>query len=263
VVAAVKGVPVMVFVVATVVTLATFFKGLKHILKGAEWYSGTFAVAAALLVALISATVAWFLVRRYLAGKEDEPVGRQLNLVERAFAPVVIITSCSVAFAHGANDVANSVGPLAAVVHIIQEGCVVMKVAVPFWILALGGVGIVLGLATYGYRVMTTVGTKITQLTPSRGVAADIAATATVLVCTRLTLPVSTTHTLVGAIFGVGLARGLAAVNKNVTRNIFTSWFITVPAAGVVTIVLFLLGKALFFESPVEVVNAAAWAPKD
>ncbi|MHC4601022.1 MAG: inorganic phosphate transporter [Planctomycetota bacterium] len=258
--AAVRGVPVCVFAVAVVVTLATFYKGLKHILRGAEWFSGGVAVAAALSVAVIAAAVAWMLVKKYLAGKDDLPLGRQLNLVEHAFAPVVIITSCSVAFAHGANDVANSVGPLAAVVHIVQKGCVVMKVEVPFWILALGGIGIVLGLATYGYRVMRTVGSKITQLTPSRGVAADIAATTTVLVCTRLTLPVSTTHTLVGAIFGVGLARGLAAVNRKVTRNIFTSWFVTVPAAAVLTILLFLVGSALFLETAIEIVKEAAAA---
>ncbi|MHC4777242.1 MAG: inorganic phosphate transporter [Planctomycetota bacterium] len=256
--AAVIGVPVCVFAVAIVVTLATFFKGLKHLLKDADWFSEWMALGSAFAVASVAAFVSWILVKRYLAGKDDETVGRQLNIVERAFAPVVIITSCSVAFAHGANDVANSVGPLAAVVHIIQKGCLVMKVEVPLWVLALGGTGIVLGLATYGYRVMNTVGSKITQLTPSRGVAADIAATATVLVCTRLTLPVSTTHTLVGAIFGVGLARGLAAVNRSVTRNIFSSWFITVPAAAVVTIVLFLVGRALFLDMVMEIVAQAA-----
>ncbi|MHC5036580.1 MAG: inorganic phosphate transporter [Planctomycetota bacterium] len=256
--AAVIGVPVIVFIVTTVVSLATFYKGLKHILAGAEWFSGGIAILSALSLALIASLVSLVLVRRYLGGKDDLPVGRQLNLVEHVFAPVVIITSCSVAFAHGANDVANSVGPLAAVAHIVQEGCVVMKVEVPFWILALGGAGIVLGLATYGYRVMTTVGTKITQLTPSRGVAADIAATATVLMCTRLKLPVSTTHTLVGAIFGVGLARGLAAVNRNVTRNIFTSWLITVPAAAVITIILFLIGRVIFLEPLKEVICDAA-----
>src|SRR5210317_2439386 len=103
-----------------------------------------------------------------------------------------------------------------------------MKIGVPLWILALGGGGIVLGLATYGHRVMQTVGTKITEITPSRGVAADVAATATVLVCTRMSLPVSTTHTLVGAIMGIGLARGLSGINRQVARKIFSSWIITV-----------------------------------
>jgi PiT family inorganic phosphate transporter len=161
----------------------------------------------------------------------------------------VVITSCSVAFAHGANDVANAIGPLAAVVHIIQTGNVDMKIGVPLWVLVLGGSGIVLGLATYGYRVMLTVGTKITEITPSRGVAADIAATATVLVCTRLKLPVSTTHTLVGAIMGIGLARGLGGIDYSVTRKIFTSWFITVPAAALLSILLFITGEHFYFDT--------------
>jgi PiT family inorganic phosphate transporter len=150
-----------------------------------------------------------------------------------------------VAFAHGSNDVANAVGPLAAVVAIVRSGSVESKVAVPLWILALGGGGITIGLTMYGYRVMRTVGEKITQITPSRGVAADVAATTTVLVCSRLALPISTTHTLVGAILGVGLARGLGAVNKRVTRNIFGSWLITVPAAAGICVVLFLIARPL------------------
>jgi phosphate/sulfate permease len=133
------------------------------------------------------------------------------------------------------------------VVDIVRTGTVELKVHVPVWVLALGGVGIVAGLATYGYRVMETVGKKITQLTPTRGVAADIAATATVLMCTRLKLPVSTTHTLVGAILGVGLARGLGAVNREVTRDIFGSWLITVPVAAILCVVLYLIGSAILF----------------
>jgi len=255
------GVPLAVFFITMIVTLATLFKGLKHVLKDSDWMSGTVALCMAGAIGLLAAVFTFFLVRRFAGNKEDRPVGEQLNFVERAFAPVVIVTSCSVAFAHGANDVANSVGPLAAVVHLIRQGTVVMKVEVPFWILALGGTGIVLGLATYGYRVMTTVGNKITQLTPSRGVAADLAATATVLVCTRLALPVSTTHTLVGAIFGVGLARGLAAVNRNVMQNIFGSWLITVPAGAFFSIVFFLVGKALFLGPFTRVIAEAASKP--
>jgi len=119
-----------------------------------------------------------------------------------------------------------------------------MKVAVPLWVLSLGGLGIVLGLATFGYRVMRTVGTKITELTPSRGVAANIAATTTVLICTRMKLPISTTHTLVGAILGVGVARGIGAVNTDVTRSIFGAWLITVPGAAGLSVVLYLIGRA-------------------
>jgi PiT family inorganic phosphate transporter len=185
------------------------------------------------------------------------PLAQQLELVEEVYVPLVIISSCAVAFAHGANDVANSVGPLAAVANILKTGTVEMKVPVPLWILGLGGCGIVLGLATYGYRVMATVGTKITEITPTRGVAADIAATATVLICTRMKLPVSTTHTLVGAIMGIGLARGLAGIDSRIAKKIFKSWLITVPAAAIVCIVLFLLGRAYLLDYVRQLVLAA------
>ncbi|MDH4322338.1 MAG: inorganic phosphate transporter, partial [Desulfobulbaceae bacterium] len=133
-----------------------------------------------------------------------------------------------------------------------------MKVGVPLWILTLGGCGIVLGLATYGYKVMQTVGSDITEITPSRGVAADIAATATVLICTRLKLPVSTTHTLVGAILGIGLARGLGGINSGITGKIFSSWVITVPAAALMSVVFFLLGRTFLFDVVRQLVLSAA-----
>ena len=179
-------------------------------------------------------------------------MGDQLQIVERIFAPLVVITSCSVAFAHGANDVANAMGPVAAVLEIVRTGTVQMRVQVPFWILALGGCGIVLGLSTFGYRVMTTIGTKITQLTPSRGVAADIATAVTVLGCSLLKLPVSTTHTIVGAIIGIGMARGLGAINRRVTRDIFGSWLITVPASGLLSAGLFFLARLFQLEALVR-----------
>ena len=172
--------------------------------------------------------------------------------------PLVVISSCAVAFAHGSNDVANAVGPLAAVAHIFTTGAVEMKVGVPMWILVLGGGGIVLGLGTYGYRVMQTVGTDLTEITPSRGVAADIAATATVLICTRMKLPVSTTHTLVGAILGIGLARGLGGINSSITGKIFSSWLITVPAAALLSMFLFVLGRTFLFDIVKQLVLAAA-----
>jgi PiT family inorganic phosphate transporter len=152
--------------------------------------------------------------------------------------------------------VANSVGPLAAIVNILQTGVVGTKVPVPLWILSLGGVGIVLGLSTYGYRVMMTVGTKITEITPSRGVAADVAATATVLICTRLSLPVSTTHTLVGAILGIGLARGLGGINMRVVYSIFGSWLFTVPAAALMSAILFVIGRIFFFETISRIIGS-------
>jgi len=256
--AAAKYAPLVAFTVASVVALSILYKGLKHILAGAEWLTGERAFLAAAGIGLVAMLVSKKLIARRLEGKERLPLDEQLEAVERIFAPLVVISSCAVAFAHGANDVANAVGPLAAVVDIIGSGAVKMEVHVPFWVLALGGTGIVIGLATYGYKVMHTVGTKITQLTPSRGVAASIAAASTVLVCTRLKLPVSTTHTLVGAVVGIGLARGLAAVNRGVTREIFKSWVFTVSAATILTVIFFLLGKWLLLETVRGVVVATA-----
>ncbi len=246
---AIKYTPPIVFLMAAVVTLATIYKGLKHVIKGVDWFSGNLAIAIAIVISIISALIAKYFITKKLGGKDDLPISKQLELVEEAYIPLVIISSCTVAFAHGANDVANSVGPLAAVVHVMKTGAIEMKVGVPFWVLALGGTGIVIGLATYGYRVMETVGTKITEITPTRGVAADIAATATVLVCTRMKLPVSTTHTLVGAILGIGLARGLGGINRSVTKKIFGSWLFTVPAAALLSMVLFFFGRLFFFET--------------
>ena len=246
--AAIKVTPYIVFFLAMVITLATIWKGLTHVIKEVEWLTdmNTFLIAVA--ISIISTILSRSYVKRKLDDKVSLPLADQLELVEEVYVPLVIISSCSVAFAHGANDVANSVGPLAAVVHILQGGAVQMKVAVPLWVLMLGGGGIVLGLATYGYRVMETVGTKITEITPSRGVAADIAATATVLVCTRMKLPISTTHVLVGAIMGIGLARGLAGIDSRIAKKIFKSWIITVPAAAIVSIGLFLLGRTFLLD---------------
>jgi len=255
--AAIKITPYIVFFLAMVVTLATIYKGLKHVLKGIDWLTDTHTLLIAFVISVISTVISRLHVAKKLAGKEMLPLAKQLELVEEVYVPLVIISSCAVAFAHGANDVANSVGPLAAVANILKTGTVEMKVPVPLWILMLGGSGIVLGLATYGYRVMATVGTKITEITPTRGVAADIAATATVLICTRMKLPVSTTHTLVGAIMGIGLARGLAGIDSRIAKKIFKSWLITVPAAAIVCIILFLLGRAFMLDFVRELVLAA------
>lgn len=255
--AAIRVTPYIVFFLAMVVTLATIYKGLKHVLKGVDWMTDTRSLYIAIGISVIAMIFSKMHVKKKLAGKDDLPLYEQLEQVEKVYVPLVIISSCAVAFAHGANDVANSVGPLAAVANILRTGTVEMKVPVPMWILMLGGAGIVFGLATYGYRVMATVGTKITEITPTRGVAADIAATATVLICTRMKLPVSTTHTLVGAIMGIGLARGLSGIDSRIAKKIFKSWLITVPAAAIVCIILFLLGRALILDFVVGLVLAA------
>lgn len=236
--------PFFVFYVVVVVSSSILVRGLDAFFKRRhiEMTDGR-ALLIAALIGIVFALISRFLIRRYLRGTEHKSLTEQLQIVERIFAPLVIATSCSVAFAHGANDVANAIGPVAAIADIATTGTINMKVSVPFWVLSLGGIGIVIGLATCGYRVLTTIGTKITQLTPSRGVAADLATATTVLICSRMKLPVSTTHTIVGAIIGIGFARGLGAVNRKVTREIFSSWFITVPAAAVLSMIFFAVGR--------------------
>ena len=242
--AAVRATPVLAFVVAAIVCLATIYKGLKNLIAaGRMEMTGSGALAIAAAIGIVVALISRAFVRRHMKGCEELSLAEQLARVERVFVPLAVISACSVAFAHGANDVANAVGPLAAVVDIVRTGTVKMSVQVPLWVLALGGVGIVVGLGTFGYRVMRTIGGAITEITPSRAVAANIAAATTVLVCTRLSLPVSTSHTIVGAVLGVGFARGLGAVNKRVARNIFGSWLLTVPAAAGLAVVLFLIGR--------------------
>ena len=246
--AAIRYAPFLVLLVGFVMALSILWKGLKHVFQRQqeslpEWMTGensdTAAIGISVVFAALSFVAAYAFLRRNLAGRSAEPLGDQLEMVERMFAPLVVVTSCCVAFSHGANDVANSIGPLAAVVDIVSTGGMKSSVPVPLWVLTLGGIGIVIGLSTYGYRVMTTVGEKITQLTPSRGIAANTAATIVVLACSRMGLPVSTTHTLVGAILGVGLARGLASVDRSVTRDIFGGWLITVPIAAIMSAVLY------------------------
>ena len=159
--------------------------------------------------------------------------------VEAIFRKAQVVTSAYVALAHGANDVANAIGPVAAVYTVATMGMAGMKVPVPRWILALGGLGIAVGVATYGYKVMETVGKKITELTNTRGFTIDFSAATVVLVASWLGLPISTTHTVVGAVIGIGLARGVKAINKDIVRDIIISWFVTVPVAGLISAVIF------------------------
>lgn len=167
-------------------------------------------------------------------------------IVEKIFGYLQIMSACLMAFAHGANDVANAIGPLAAAISILTTGAISENSDIPTWVLALGGVGIVVGLATWGWRVIETIGKKITELTPTRGFSAEFGAAATILIASRLGMPISTTHTLVGSVIGVGLARGLEALDLRTMRFIFISWLITVPAGAVITVGLFFLTKAIF-----------------
>ncbi len=168
--------------------------------------------------------------------------------VEKLFAYLQILSACFVAFAHGANDVANAIGPLSAVIAVAMAGgeSIAAEAPVPLWVLAIGGIGIVVGLATWGWRVMETVGRNITSLTPTRGFCAEIGAATTIVLATKLGLPISTTHTLVGAVLGVGLARGIGAVDLRTVRDVVLSWLVTIPAGALLAIGFFLGLRALF-----------------
>ena len=173
---------------------------------------------------------------------------KEYQSVEQLFAYLQILSACFVAFAHGANDVANAIGPMSAVIAVAMAGgeSIAAKAPVPLWVLALGGVGIVVGLATWGWRVMETVGRKITELTPTRGFCAEFGAATTIVLATKLGLPISTTHTLVGAVLGVGLARGIGAVDLATVRDVILSWLVTIPAGGGLAVLFFLALQAIF-----------------
>jgi PiT family inorganic phosphate transporter len=223
--------------------LVTIKKGLKHVgleLGAVEGYS--IAIAAAVAVAILGKVLIARLKIDPAADKE-----MQFNNVEKVFAILMIVTACCMAFAHGSNDVANAIGPLAAVVSIVQnDGEIVKKSALVWWILPLGGLGIVIGLAILGKKVIKTIGEGITHLTPSRGFAAELAAASTVVIASGTGLPISTTQTLVGAVLGVGMARGIAALNLGVVRNIVVSWVITLPVGAVLAIVIYYVLAAIF-----------------
>ncbi|WP_026186114.1 inorganic phosphate transporter [Thioalkalivibrio thiocyanodenitrificans] len=233
-------VPGYIFLAAFITALVTLFKGLTHL--GLEFSTfETYAIAAG-----IGLVVTAFGVHAIRRQKFDPGADRDFHYtnVEKVFGVLMLITACAMAFAHGSNDVANAVGPLAAVVSVVQSGGVVdARTVMPIWILLLGGLGIVVGLVTYGHKVIATVGTGITQLTPSRGFAATLAAAITVVMASGTGLPISTTHTLVGGVLGVGMARGIAAINMGVVRTIFLSWIVTLPAGAVLAIVFFFILK--------------------
>ncbi|MEE8334237.1 MAG: inorganic phosphate transporter [Alphaproteobacteria bacterium] len=235
--------PYYVFLVGFIISLVTLFKGLKHLNIDLS-VATSFALAAGIGV------IAALFGRRAIARvKIDEEADREFHFasVERVFAPMILFTACAMAFAHGSNDVANGIGPVAAVYGLVQSGGEIAKsLPMPLWILVMGGVGIVVGLVTYGYRVMQTIGTQITELTPTRGFCATLAAAVTVVLASRTAMPVSTTHIAVGAVMGVGLARGIAALDLRVIRNIVISWVVTLPAGGILAAIFFFMIRAAF-----------------
>ncbi len=236
-------VPVYMFMVGFIVSLVTLLKGLKHV--GINFSMGE----SYLLATVVGITIALIGAAKIKNIKWDPDADKDFHFanVERVFVVLMLITACAMAFAHGSNDVANAVGPVAAVVGIVGSGGeIASKTAMPPWILLLGGIGIVAGLLTYGHRVMATIGTGITELTPSRGFAATLAAATTVVIASGTGLPISTTHTLVGAVLGVGLARGIGALNMKMVQSIFMSWIVTLPAGALLAILFFFFFKGVF-----------------
>ncbi|MBF0622213.1 MAG: inorganic phosphate transporter [Magnetococcales bacterium] len=240
---ALKWAPVYLFLVGWIITLISLFKGLKH-LKLDINFQDSMIIAA--LVGLAVAIIGRIMIAR-LKFDEEEAKKSRFYKVEQSFIPMMIFTACAMAFAHGSNDVANGIGPLSAVYSIVTSGgAVAQKASVPVWILVMGGVGILIGLATLGYKVMQTIGHKITKLTPTRGFSATLAAAITVVMASSTGLPVSTTHIAVGSVMGVGLARSVESIDLRVVGNIVLSWLITLPTGAVLAIIIFHALKASF-----------------
>ncbi len=235
--------PFYIFLTALVICVVTLQKGLKHVGLHLETQQ---SLLISTLIALLAGVVGWLFIRR-MSFNPQADVRMHYTNVEKVFGILMVVTACAMAFAHGSNDVANAIGPLSAVASTVNSaGQIVAKSHIDWWVLPLGAVGIVLGLAIMGKKVMATVGTGITHLTPSRGFAAQLATASTVVIASGTGLPISTTQTLVGAIMGVGLARGIAAINLGVVRNIVISWVITLPAGALLAIVIFWALQGIF-----------------
>lgn len=235
-------VPVYMFLCGVIIALVTITKGLKHV--GLE-LTETQGYVIALVVGSVLIVIGYIFTAKVQPDEDNQEA--QNAALEKIFAVLMIVTACSMAFAHGSNDVANAIGPLAAVVGVIQSGGeVASKTELAWWILPLGAFGIVVGLTMLGSRVIRTVGQNITHLTPSRGFAAEMATAATVIIASGTGLPISTTQTLVGAVLGVGLAQGVQALNLSTVRNIVISWVVTLPVGATLSILFFFLINAIF-----------------
>lgn len=242
-----KWAPLYIFSVVVVISLVTLFKGLQNVdldltLAESLLWSGILGIFAVIAGHFLLGMIG----NRPVTETGDTASGNgQMAVVEKMFGVLQIMSACAVAFAHGSNDVANAIGPLAAVVNISQSGVVNPESPVPSWLLLVGGIGIVIGLATMGYRVMATIGTKITELTPTRGYSAEFAAAITIVLASRLGLPISTTQTLVGGVMGVGLAQGVKALDLSILGRIAASWIITVPVGALLAIIFFYVFRAI------------------
>ncbi len=233
--------PFFIFFTAFIITMSIIYKGLKNLdLDFGLWNSLLISTVAGVIAALVG--VVLFRRFQYTYGDDVD----KYKKLEKFFIYLQVMTAASVAFAHGANDVANAVGPLVVMVDIYNGATVGTQLSIPLWVLVLGGVGIVLGIATWGYRVIYTIGEKITEVTPTRGFSAELAAAFTVLVFSKLGMPISTSHVIVGSVIGVGLARGLATIDYRVIKNIVLSWLLTIPIAMAFAGAIFLLLKTIF-----------------
>ena len=222
------------------VGITFFIIGLSLFLKTPLGKHFTFELEHSILIAIIigmcAATIGYIMIIRFLKRIKMKPY----DTVEKVFKNLQIMTSCYVAFALGANDVANAIGPAATVHTAITGGDISAEIAIPYYFLIIGGIGITVGIATWGYKVIRTIGTKITKLTNTRGFSVDFGGATSVLIASKFGMPVSTTHAVVGAVVGVGLARGLAAVDLSIIKKIVVSWVITIPIAALTTIGIFL-----------------------
>jgi PiT family inorganic phosphate transporter len=226
-----------------IMSLVTIKKGLKHVGLALPTEQG---YMLAIGIGIVVGIIGMVLIRR-LHVETSATQEEQATSVEKIFAILMVLTACCMAFAHGSNDVANAIGPLAAVVSVVSnEGTILDNSPLAWWILPLGGIGIVAGLALFGHRVMKTIGQGITHLTPSKGFAAELAAATTVLIASGTGLPISTTQTLVGAVLGVGIVQGVAALNIKIIRTIVVSWVVTLPAGATLSIIFFFILKLAF-----------------
>ena len=241
-------IPYYMFLVGFMIAMVTLTKGLKNVGVTIDMGLGSSFMNAVPVAALIGVLVALAGAQLLHKIHRNNPDIKPTNAdVERVFAILMVFTACAMAFAHGSNDVANAIGPMAAIVGVLQSGGeIAAKSAIPWWILLTGALGIVIGLATYGWKVIQTIGKRITELTPSRGFAAELGAASTVVLASATGLPISTTHTLVGAVLGVGIARGIGSIDLRVVGSIFASWLVTLPAGAGLSIVFFFFFKGVF-----------------
>ncbi|MCD6082561.1 inorganic phosphate transporter [Candidatus Aerophobetes bacterium] len=225
--------PFFVAMVLFVLSLAFIYGGLKHF-SGSLPFPSVLGMSVG--VALVGALISHIFLKKYSVDEDNE-----YEEVENLSKPLQVLSASYEAFALGSNDVANAVGPVAAIIAIMETQKVTMQVPVPMWVLAVGGIGLAVGISTWGWRVIETIGRKITQVTPTRGFAAEFSAATVVLLCSRVGIPVSTTHVSVGTVIGIGMAKGISAINFKVIRNIIVSWLLTLPVAAGFTIFIYLI----------------------